>query len=95
MAVKIIIKRQVSESMAAPLRPLLIKLRNLAMSQPGYITGETLKRVDRPGQNLVISTWNSMEAWRQWSVNPEREAVQAQIDALLGQPTEYEIYSSE
>jgi heme-degrading monooxygenase HmoA len=81
--------------MATQLRPLLIKLRNLAMNQPGYITGETLKRVDRPGQNLVISTWNSMEAWRQWAVNSERESVQTQIDALLGQPTEYEIYSSE
>ena len=85
MAVKIIIKRRVPESMATQLRPLLIKLRNLAMNQPGYITG----------QNLVISTWNSMEAWRQWSVNSERESVQAQIDALLGQPTEYEVYSSE
>ena len=95
MAVKIIIKRRVPENMATQLRPLLIKLRNLAMNQPGYITGETLKRVDRPGQNLVISTWSSMEEWRQWAVNPEREAVQAQIDALLGQPTEYEIYSSE
>jgi heme-degrading monooxygenase HmoA len=95
MAVKIIIKRRVPESITTQLRPLLIKLRNLAMNQPGYITGETLKRIDRPGQNLVISTWNSMEAWRQWAVNSEREAVQAQIDALLGQPTEYEIYSSE
>ena len=95
MAVKIIIKRRVPESMVTQLRPLLIKLRNLAMNQPGYITGETLKRIDRPGQNMVISTWNSMEAWRQWAVNSERESVQAQIDALLGQPTEYEIYSSE
>ena len=94
MTVKIIIKRRVTESMAEQLTPLLIKLRNLAMSQPGYITGETLKRVDRPGATLVISTWNSMEAWRQWVTNPERTAVQAQIDALLGEPTEYEIYST-
>jgi heme-degrading monooxygenase HmoA len=95
MAVKIIIKRRVPESLTTQLRPLLIKLRNLAMNQPGYITGETLKRIDRPGHNLVISTWNSMEAWRQWAVNSERESVQTQIDTLLGQPTEYEIYSSE
>jgi heme-degrading monooxygenase HmoA len=94
MTVKIIIKRRVTESMAEQLVPLLIKLRNLAMSQPGYITGETLKRVDRPGQTLVISTWNSMEEWRHWVTNPERTAVQAQIDALLGEPTEYEIYST-
>jgi len=95
MTVKIIIKRRVPENMAAQLKPLLIKLRNLAMNQPGYITGETLKRVDRPGQNMVISTWHSMEQWREWAVNAERAAVQAEIDALLGGPTEYEIYTSE
>ena len=95
MAVKIIIKRQLTERMTAQLRPLLIKLRNLAMNQPGYVTGETLKRIDRPGQNLVISTWDSMEAWQQWAANTERVAVQAQIDVLLGAPTQYEIYSSE
>ena len=95
MAVKIIIKRQMTESMSAQLTPLLIKLRNLAMNQPGYVTGETLKRVDPPGQNLVISTWESMEAWQQWAANPERVSVQAQIDVLLGAPTAYEIYSSE
>ena len=74
MAVKIIIKRQVTESMTAQLTPLLIKLRNLAMNQPGYITGETLKRIDRPDQSLVISTWKSVEAWRQWVANTERVA---------------------
>ncbi len=95
MAVKIIIKRRVPESIAAQLKPLLIKLRNLAMIQPGYITGETLKRIDRPGQNLVISTWNSKDEWRQWAANAERAAVQAQVDALLGESTEYEIYSTE
>ena len=95
MTVKIIIKRRVPESMVVQLRPLLIKLRNLAMNQPGYITGETLKRIDRPGQTLVISTWNSMEEWRQWAANAERMSVQAQIDALLGEQTEYEVYSTE
>ena len=95
MAVKIIIKRQVTEIMTAQLTPLLINLRNLAMNQPGYITGETLKRIDRPDQSLVISTWESVEAWRQWVANAERAAVQAQIDVLLGAPTDYEIYSSE
>ena len=95
MTVKIIIKRQVSDIQSAQLAPLLIKLRNLAMDQPGYITGETLKRIDRPGQNLVISTWKSVETWRQWVKNAERAAVQAHIDVLLGAPTGYEIYSSE
>ena len=93
MTVKIIIKRQVSERKAATLLPLLRKLRNLALNQPGYITGETLKRIDRPGQSMVISTWNSMEEWQKWVANPERIAVQGQIDVMLGEETEYEVYA--
>lgn len=94
MVVKIIIKRQVPETKSDQLMPLLMQMRNLAMSQPGYITGETLRRIDRPGETLVISTWKSMDDWREWSSNAERAGVQAQIDALLGMPTEYEVYAS-
>ena len=93
MAIKIIIKRNVSDVQSKQLTPFLLSLRNLAMNQPGYITGETLKSIDPPGQTLVISTWESMEAWQQWLANTERSAIQAQIDALIGEPTVYEIYS--
>ena len=95
MTVKIIIKRQVQNIQSDQLTPFLKKLRNLALNQPGYITGETLKRIDPPGQNLVISTWESIEAWQQWVANPERVAIQSQIDVLIGGPTDYEIYESE
>ena len=94
MTVKIIIKRQVPGIQSEQLTPFLLKLRNLAMNQPGYITGETLKSMDPPGQTLVISAWESKEAWQQWLANPERIAIQAQIDVLIGEPTAYEIYSS-
>jgi heme-degrading monooxygenase HmoA len=94
MTVKIIIKRQVPDIQSQQLTPFLKKLRNLAMNQPGYITGETLKGIDPPGKTLVISTWESAEAWQQWLANPERVAIQAQIDVLIGAPTAYEVYSS-
>ncbi len=94
MTVKIIIKRQVSDIQSQQLTPFLKKLRNFAMNQPGYITGETLKGIDPPGKTLVISTWESREAWQQWLANPERVSIQAQIDALIGEPTAYEVYSS-
>ncbi len=93
MTVKIIIKRQVSDIQSQQLTPFLKKLRNLAMDQPGYITGETLKGIDPLGQTLVISTWESAEAWQKWLANNERIAIQAQIDVLIGEPTAYEIYS--
>jgi len=47
MTVKIFIKRKVQHTHAAELALLLTKLRALALSQPGYISGETYHRIDR------------------------------------------------
>ncbi len=93
MAVKIIIKRIVPKNKAEALKPLLQKLRNLAMQQPGYISGETFKRIDRPGESLVVSTWQSMDNWREWVLSDERQGTQEKIDHLLGEKSEYEIYT--
>jgi heme-degrading monooxygenase HmoA len=93
MAIKIIIKRRVPDHLYSDLSPLLKKLRVLAMSREGYISGETLRRVDDPVECLVISTWQSLDDWRQWLLDDERVEIQKNIDALLGQETVYEIYS--
>ena len=93
MAIKILIKRQVPEGSAEFLNSLLIELRNLTIKQPGYVGGETLKRVDEPGHSLVISTWQSMEDWKKWHASSERADIQGKIDTLLGKRTEYEIYT--
>ncbi|MFH1984709.1 MAG: antibiotic biosynthesis monooxygenase family protein [Pseudomonadota bacterium] len=94
MTVKILIKRTVPEGRAPELIALLKKMRILTTNQPGYISGETLRRVDSPNENLVISTWQSVDAWRAWVVSGERKAVQEKIDTLLGANTEYELYES-
>jgi heme oxygenase (mycobilin-producing) len=93
MAVKIMIKRKVSGEKLAEILPYLKQLRVLAMSQDGYIGGETLKRIDDPEELLVVSTWQSMDQWNSWFVNPERNNLQEKIDSLLGSKTEYCIYS--
>jgi heme-degrading monooxygenase HmoA len=92
MAIKIIIKRIVSEDKVKYLTPLLKQLRALANNQPGYISGETLKRVDDPAEYLVISTWQSVEDWNRWFASGERIAVQNKIDIILGEKTEYDVY---
>ena len=69
-----------------------MQLRSLSMKQPGYVSGESLKNVDRQNEYLVISTWDSLSAWKDWESSKERAKIQDQIDALLGQKTEYETY---
>jgi len=92
MAVRILIKRTVPADRAKEMIPLFRKMRALASQQTGYISGETLKRLDSPDQFLVISTWKSSENWEAWVKNEQRKEIQTEIDVLLGGETTYEIY---
>jgi len=92
MSVKILIKRHVPAGDHSKLAELLHKMRSLTLKQPGYISGQTLQRVDDPTECIVDSNWRSVEDWNSWFRSPERNAVQAEIDELLSQTTEYAVY---
>jgi len=92
MAVKIFIKRSIPPDKSGKLMSLFQDLRSVAMSQPGYISGETLHSLDNPGEIVVISTWQTVEQWRSWVANKERLKIQDQIDMLLREKTGYEVY---
>lgn len=94
MSVKIFITRKVAEGDIIELTVLLKKLRSLTINQPGYISGETLRRVDKKGESLVISTWRSVEDWENWFNSEKRKAIQGQVDNLLGEKTKYAVYES-
>ena len=92
MAVKILIKRTIGQKVAPVVRPLIVELSAHAMRQPGYISGETLKCIDRPGEYLVISTWQSLDEWHKWLDSQERKILEDKIDSIIGKPTEYNAY---
>lgn len=94
MTVKIFIKRKVQDKSVVELTMLLKKLRSLTLEQPGYISGETLSRIDRNDECMVVSTWRSVEDWNSWVNNPKRIEIQNQIDSLLGEETDYAMYSA-
>ncbi|MDK9708817.1 MAG: antibiotic biosynthesis monooxygenase [Desulforhopalus sp.] len=93
MTVKIFIKRKVHDNNVVELTLLLKKLRALTLEQPGYLSGETFNRIDKKDECMVVSTWRSVEDWNGWVNNPKRIEVQAEIDKLLGEETEYAMYS--
>ncbi len=92
MAVKVLIKRKVSAEASPELAGLLRKLRTLTTNRKGYISGETFSRFDKEGESLVVSTWQSVDDWREWVLSKERTEIQDKIDVLLGEKTEYEIF---
>ena len=90
--IKIHIRRKVPEDKADDLKLLLNQLLAITMGTPGYIAGETLKRVDEPDESLVVTKWQSEFYWEQWLQSKERAEIQDQIDQLLDEGTQYEIY---
>jgi len=93
--IRIHIRRRVSEDNQQALMTLVNQMRSAIVGNPGYVSGETLKRTDQPGEILVVSKWQSHFYWKQWHASREREALQADIDGLLGEQTQYEIYEYE
>lgn len=90
--IKVYIKRKVPQDKLEDLRVLINQLRAVTMGQPGYIAGETLKRVDKPGESLVVAKWQSVDYWKRWLQSKERMEIEGKIDQLLGEETQYEIY---
>ncbi len=90
--VKAFINREVPRDKEKEIIQLFREMRELAMKQPGYISGETMKNVNQPDEYMVISTWTSSADWQQWLDSPERQKIQNEIDAVLGGRTEYSLY---
>lgn len=92
MAVKILIRRTVPHDKARNMIPLFRNMRQMAMQQDGYISGETMRNYNNPEEFLVISTWQSAEAWEGWMKSKGRMEIQTKIDDLLGGKTNYDIF---
>ena len=96
MAVEILIRRKFIKEKADEIASLMVELRSLAVAQSGYISSESLKCIDPPGDGekeyLVRSTWRSVEDWKNWLTSEERMAIQQKIDVITGEKTEYRIY---
>jgi len=93
MAVRVFIEREIQPGNDLKLHNLLMQLRTKAMLQKGYITGETLRDVRSANKFLVIGTWNSLEDWSAWQANPERKAIQQELDTLLKAPEKINVYA--
>jgi heme-degrading monooxygenase HmoA len=92
MAIRILIRRTIPEDKARAMIPLFKQMRQLALTQKGYISGETMRNYNNPEEFLVISSWQSVEAWESWLKSAERQDIQEKIDSLLGGRTRYDVF---
>jgi heme-degrading monooxygenase HmoA len=91
MAIRVFIERKVVPGNELALADLLTRLRGFALQAKGYISGETLHALEDVNDCLVISTWNSLEDWREWEADRDRLNLQAKIDRLLVAPSQHRV----
>lgn len=94
MAIKVIIERTVSADNQGEVAELLKELRAKAVLQPGYISGETLFSVNRPGTHVTISTWESLREWKAWEKNRDRKEIVNKIDKLLKSKSKVSVFAT-
>ena len=75
MALKVLMKRVPETGAWKELNETLRELRMLAMTQPGYISGETLLSATDQGTTMVISEWVSITHWKDYEDSPQRKAL--------------------
>jgi heme-degrading monooxygenase HmoA len=92
MIAKIIIKRRFKEGHQRQIIALLNELRSLAMSQPGYISGETLTKSGYANNLIVLATWQTMKDWHAWREAKDRQKFESMLEIYQERPTEYEEY---
>lgn len=92
MTIKVVMERTVNPENKEQLLGLLTKLREKAIHQQGYISGETLSSLENQETHLVISTWNTLQDWRAWENNQDRRVLVAMIDNLLVAPAKIQVF---
>ena len=88
----LVYQRAKSEKDIGTLMDALRELRNEAMKQAGYITGETLVDIKDPRNVLIISTWNTVEHYDAWNKAEPRLKATEKIDHLLAEPHTEHVY---
>ena len=63
MSVKVTMLRHVIPGREEELKELVLKMRTIALRQPGYVSGQTLVLASDPSVHLIIGQWLTLEAW--------------------------------
>lgn len=83
MQAKIVIQRHVLPGHEAQSLGLVVEMRSLATRQAGYISGETLIDTSDHSTIIVMSTWRSVQDWKQWERHPDRVRLEGMLKPLL------------
>ena len=70
----------------------LLKIRGAAIQYPGYISAENLQNLEDSSKILVLSTWQTLEAWRLWEKSKIRTGLYRTAETLFVDEPRVSVY---
>lgn len=91
MLVRVLIERLIKPGKEKEAQELIVEMRESALQQPGYVSGETLEDINDPSCLIIISTWHAMEDWQRWESSEKHRGLISRINPLLDSPANVRI----
>lgn len=89
--IKVIISRSIIDGLEANYEQAARRILHHAGNAPGYISGETYRDLEKAGQYIVISNWESVNAWRLWLQSDERVKMLRELGMYLAGPEQFTV----
>ena len=81
--IRVIIEREISEGSIDDYLELSRRARKRANTIKGFIAGELLQEKNNPNLAVIISSWEDIESWNEWSDATERLEIMKEMRPLL------------
>jgi len=92
MAVKVLIKRHFKPEHIDQATKILIRARYEAMKMEGYIASETWRDLRDPNRIVVVSMWQTPEAWEKWYASSQRREFAVELEKIMVEAERIEPY---
>lgn len=89
--IKVLIERTVAEGLEGNYEQTIVELLSHAEDSPGYLGGESYRDAKRPNHYVVISMWESINAWQLWFGSSARVEMLNKISMFLQEPERFTI----
>lgn len=70
--IRVVIERQINADKVDEYHGLIRMAKNKASNVPGFLSGEVFNLIEDSNHVIVMSCWDTIEAWETWAESEQR-----------------------
>ena len=81
--IRVLIERRLAEGLEQHYEQAVRLALAETVTQPGFISGESLRDLDHPHRHVLLCSWRSRMDWEKWAASGERRELMARMRPML------------